>query len=200
MKTTVIMLAVIFYSINGQSQNKNVLSTTKTTTTTILDGGKAKKFVKKENVVETQKIELKDAKPNTLNVEMKESPVMVTTTTQITNPDGSTRTTAVDRSGYYLSENKKFTVNLDPQGYTLVSDSETKPYLLRKTSTNSYIYVNDGKVAVSYFDTDGNLIIETYNEKTDAVEYKKFDLMKKQFSTGTVQRLKNFKNFAVPVF
>lgn len=179
MKTTVIMLAVIFYSINGQSQNKNVLSTTKTTTTTILDGGKPKKFVKKEKVVETQKIELKNAKPNTLNVEMKESPVMVTTTTQITNPDGSTRTTSVDRSGYYLSENKKFTVNLDPQGYTLISDSETKPYLLRKTSTNSYIYVNDGKVAVSYFDTDGNLIIETYNEKTDAVEYKKFDLMKK---------------------
>ena len=179
MKTTVIMLAVIFYSLNGHSQNKNVLNTTKTTTTTILDGGKPKKFVKKEKVVETQKIELKDAKPNTLNIEMKETPVMVTTTTQITNPDGSTRTTSVDRSGYYLSDSKKFTVNLDPQGYTLMSDSETKPYLLRKTSTNSYIYVNDGKVAVSYFDTDGNLIIETYNEKTDAVEYKKFDLMKK---------------------
>lgn len=179
MKTTVILIATLLLSINGQSQNKNVLSTTKTTTTTIQDGGKAKKFVKKENVVETQKIELKDAKPNTLNIEMKESPVLVTTTTQITNPDGSTRTTAVDRSGYYLSDSKKFTVNLDAQGYTLISDETTKPYLLRKTSTNSYIYVNDGKVAVSYFDTDGNLIIETYNEKTDAVEYKKFDLMKK---------------------
>lgn len=179
MKTTVILIATLLLSINGQSQNKNVLNTTKTTTTTIQDGGKAKKFVKKENVVETQKIELKDAKPNTLNVEMKESPVLVTTTTQITNPDGSTRTTAVDRSGYYLSDSKKFTVNLDAQGYTLISDETTKPYLLRKTSTNSYIYVNDGKVAVSYFDTDGNLIIETYNEKTDAVEYKKFDLIKK---------------------
>ena len=179
MKTTVILIATLLLSINGQSQNKNVLSTTKTTTTTIQDGGKPKKFVKKENVVETQKIELKDAKPNTLNIEMKESPILVTTTTQITNPDGSTRTTAVDRSGYYLSDSKKFTVNLDAQGYTLISDETTKPYLLRKTSTNSYIYVNDGKVAVSYFDTDGNLIIETYNEKTDAVEYKKFDLMKK---------------------
>ena len=179
MKTTVIIIAALFLSISGQSQNKNVLNTTKTTTTTIQDGGKAKKFVKKENVVETQQIELKDAKPNTLNVEMKNSPVMVTTTTQITNPDGSTRTTSVDRSGYYSADNTKYKIDLDAQGYTLISDNLTKPYLLRKTSTNSYIYVNEGKVAVSYFDTEGNLIIETYNDKTDAVEYKKFELIKK---------------------
>lgn len=179
MKTTMILITALFLSINGQSQNKNVLNTTTTTTTTIQDGGKAKKFVKKENVVETQKIELKDAKPNTLNVEVKESPVMVTTTTQITNPDGSTRTTSVDRSGYYTSNNAKYKVALDAQGYTLSADNAAKPYLLRKTSTNSYMYVNEGKVAVSYFDIDGNLIIETYNEKTDTVEYTKFDLVKK---------------------
>lgn len=179
MKTTVIMIAALFISISGYSQNKNVLNTTTTTTTTIKDGGKAKKFVKKENVVETQQIELKDAKPNTLNIEMKDSPVLVTTTTQITNPDGSNRTTSVDRSGYYLSDNTKYKVDLDAQGYTLISDNVAKPYLLRKTSTNSYIYVNEGKVAVSYFDIDGNLIIETYNDKTDTVEYKKYDLVKK---------------------
>ena len=179
MKTTMILIATLLISINGQSQNKNVLNTTTTTTTTIKDGGKAKKFVKKENVVETQQIELKEAKPNTLNVEVKNSPVMVTTTTQITNPDGSTRSTFVDRSGYYVSNNSKYKVALDAQGYTLSTDSTSKPYLLRKTSTNSYIYVNEGKVAVSYFDIDGNLIIETYNDKTDTVETTKFDVVKK---------------------
>ena len=180
MKTTMILIATLLISLNGQSQNKNVLNTTTTTTTTIKDGGKAKKFVKKENVVETQQIELKDAKPNTLNVEVKNSPVMVTTTTQITNPDGSTRKTSVDRSGYYVSNSSKYKVALDAQGYTLsTDDSATKPYLLRKTSTNSYIYVNEGKMAVSYFDIDGNLIIETYNDKTDTVESTKFDVVKK---------------------
>ena len=179
MKPAIILVTALLISLHGNSQNKNVLNTTKTTTTTVLDGGVAKKFVKKENVVETQKIELKDAKPNTLNVEVKESPVLVTTTTQITNPDGSTRTTTVDRSGVYTFENTKYKVGLDAQGYTLASDAATKPFLLRKTSTNSYIYVSQGTVAVSYFDIDGNLIIESYNEKTDAVEYKKYDLMKK---------------------
>ena len=180
MKTSLIMIAALIFSLNGQSQNKNVLNTTKTTTTTVKDGaGKDKKYVKNENVIETQNIELKDKKPNTSNIEVKESPVLVTSTTNVTNPDGSTRTTAVDRSGYYIFDNKKYKINLDAQGYSFVSYGSSKPYLLRKTSTNSYIYVNEGRMAISYFDTDGNLIIETYNDKTDAVEANKYELVKK---------------------
>ncbi len=180
MKTSVILLAILFFSINSQSQNKNVLNTTKTTVTTVKDGmGKNKKYVKKVNVVETQNIELKEAKSNTKNIEMKDSPVLVTTTTKITNPDGSTRTTSVDRTGYYTFDNKKYKVDLDAQGYKFIVEGVSKPLLLRKTSTNSYIYVNEGKVSVSYFDTYGNLIVETYNDKTDAVEYKKYELVKK---------------------
>ena len=180
MKTSVILLAILSFSIHGQSQNKNVLSTTKTTVTTVKDGlGKNKKYVKKVNVVETQNIELKEAKSNTKNVEIKNSPVLVTTTTKITNPDGSTRTTSVDRTGYYTFENKKYKVDLDAQGYKFIPEGASKPYLLRRTSTNSYIYVNEGKDAVSYFDVGGNLIIESYNDKTDAVEFKKYVIIKK---------------------
>ena len=180
MKTTLIMIAALIISINGQSQNKNVLNTTKTTVTTVKDGiGKDKIYIKKENVVENQNIELQKEKPNTANIEMKDSPILVTTTTNITNPDGATRTTSIDRTGYYTLDNKKYKVNLDAQGYTFITEGLSKPYLLRKTSTNSYIYVNEAKVAISYFDTDGNLIIETYNEKTDAVDFKKYVLVKK---------------------
>ena len=110
---------------------------------------------------------------------MKDSPVIVTTTTKITNPDGSTRTTSIDRTGYYTFDNKKYKVDLDAQGYKFAAEGVSKPFLLRKTSTNSYIYINEGKVAVSYFDTSGNLIVETYNDKTDAVDFKKFELVKK---------------------
>ncbi len=178
MKTSAIIIAILFFSVSIQAQNKNVENTTKTTVTTVKVGDKVKKFVKKENVVKVQDIQLKDAKANTKNIEMKNSPVSVTSTTQITNPDGSTRTTSIDRSGYYMFNDTKYKVNLDPQGYTFNTEGLTKPYLLRKTSTNSFIYFNDGKVSVSYFDTDGNLIVETYNDQTDLVEYKKFILVK----------------------
>ncbi len=174
MKNLIIAMVLVF-TINGQSQNKNVLKTTETTTTTIKDSDGEKKVVKTENIQEVQKIELKDANPNSLNIEMKDSPVQVTKTTQITNPDGSTRTVDVDRSGYFMSDtNTKYKVSLDPQGYIISSDETKKPDLLRKTSTNTYIYRNKNTTAISYFDTDGNLIVETYNFKTDSVEQKKY--------------------------
>lgn len=179
MKAILIVIPALLLSLSGYSQNKNILNTTKTTTRTVKDGtGKDKVFVKKENVSEKQTIELKEASPNSKNIEMKDSPVAVTTTTQITNPDGSTRTTSIDRSGVYMSDNERYKVSLDAQGYRFSSSTSPKPFLLRKTSTNSYIYVNDGKVAMSYFDTEGNLVVETYNDKTDLVEYKKFTVVR----------------------
>ncbi|MBC7523133.1 MAG: hypothetical protein H7239_01640 [Flavobacterium sp.] len=170
-----IFATLLLISINGQSQNKNVLKTTETTTTTIKDSDGEKKLVKTQETQEVQKIELKEANPNSLNIEMKDSPVQVTKTTQITNADGSTRTVDVDRSGYFLGDNNtKYKVSLDSQGYIISSDETKKPDLLRKTSTNSYIYRNKNSTAISYFDVDGNLVVETYNFKTDSVEQKKY--------------------------
>ncbi len=101
MKTILFGISVIMCTLNSQAQNKNVQETTKSTVTTVKTSEGEKKFVKNENTTEVQNIELKDAKPNTLNIEMKDSPVSVVSTTQITNPDGSTRTVDVDRSSYY---------------------------------------------------------------------------------------------------
>ena len=102
---------------------------------------------------------------------------MVTTTTKITNPDGSTRTVDIDRSSYYESSGNKYKLDLDASGYVMTYGN-SKPALLRKTSTNSYIYRLKDKVAVGYFDTDGNLIIETYDEKLDKVSIQKFAVVK----------------------
>jgi len=47
--------------------------------------------------------------------------------------------------------------------------------LLRKTSNDSYIVTNKNKVSVGHFDDKGNLMIETYDPKTDSMikeEYK----------------------------
>jgi len=130
MKTILFGISVIMCTLNSQAQNKNVQETTKSTVTTVKTSEGEKKFVKNENTTEVQNIELKDAKPNTLNIEMKDSPVSVVSTTQITNPDGSTRTVDVDRSSYYTYNGTKYKLTLDASGYTMSSGNQ-KPALLR---------------------------------------------------------------------
>lgn len=177
MKTILFGISVIMCTLSSQAQNKNVQETTKSTVTTIKTSEGEKKFVKSENTTEVQNIELKDANPNTLNIEMKDSPVSVTSTTQITNPDGTTRTVDVDRSSYYTYNDRKYKLALDASGYTMSNGNE-KPALLRKTTTNSYIFRAKNKTAIGYFDTNGNLVLETYDDKSDKVSVETYKIMK----------------------
>ncbi len=177
MKTIKIMMTAILFTVGVQAQNKQVQETTQTTTTTVKNADGEKKYVKEDNVKEVQNIELKKESPNTLNIEKKDSPVIVTTTTKITNPDGSTRTVDIDRSAYYESKGRAYKVALDAEGYTMTFKN-SKPALLRKTSTNSYIYQVNDQIAIGYFDVDGNLIIEKYDTKLDKVTSEKFGVVK----------------------
>lgn len=176
-KTLFLGLVAFLFSISGQAQNKNIKETTKTTVTTVKNSDGEKKFIKTENVKELQKIELKEESPNTLNIDMKDSPVMVKSTTKITNPDGSTRTVDIDRSSYYLLNGNKYKVASDASGYTMSFGTE-KPALLRKTSTNSYVYRSKNKTAIGYFDINGDLILETYDDKSDKVLVEKYAIVK----------------------
>lgn len=178
MKTIILGMAAFLFSINSQAQNQNVKSEVITTVTTIKDSEGEKKLVKKQEVQEIQNIELKDANSDVLNKEIKDSPVQVTSSTQVINPDGTTRTVDMDRSAYYTSNNKKFKVVLDADGYKMISADTKKAALLRKTSTNSYIYRTKGKTAIGYFDTKGNLILETYDDKSDKVIVETFTTVK----------------------
>jgi len=177
MKTTIITMSILLFTIVGQTQNKNVKEETKTTVTTVKTSDGVKKYVKKENVKEVQNIELNDAKANTLNIDTKASPVSVTTVTKITNPDGSTRTVDVDRSSYYQSNGRKYKLTLDAYGYTMTNENE-KPYLLRRTTTNSYLFRSNDKTAISYFDTNGDLIVEIYDENLDKISVEKYTAVK----------------------
>jgi hypothetical protein len=170
-------LVAFLFSINGLAQNTNVKVETKTTTTTKTDSEGDHTTVKKETTKEVQNIELEKERPNTLNIPMKDSPVTVTTSTKITNPDGTTRTVNIDRSGYYVSNEKKYKLNLDAQGYTISNDN-SKPALLRFTSTNSYVYRSKNRTSVGYFDTNNDLILETYDDKSDKVTLEKFIIVK----------------------
>ncbi len=179
MKTILIGATTLLISLNMQAQNTNVKDETKTTTTTITDSKGDKKYVKKENTREVQEIELKKENPNSPNIETKPSPVEVVTTTKITNPDGTTRTVDIDRTSYYSFNGKKYKVDLDAKGYRIISDDSKKTALLRKTSTNSFIYRNGEKTSIGYFDINGNLVLETYDPKTDSVSYETYIVAKK---------------------
>jgi hypothetical protein len=177
MKTLILPAMTLLFSMNIVAQNTNTQTETKTTITTKRDSDGEHKTVKKEVTKEAQKVQLGQEKANTINIPTINSPVNVTTTTKITNPDGSTRTVDVDRSSYYESNGNKYKLALDASGYVL-SYGNTKPALLRKTSTNSYIFRSENKTAIGYFDTSGDLIVEIYDDKSDKVTIDKYRAIK----------------------
>lgn len=176
MKLVTLTAIAIFFSIQIEAQNTQ--TETKTKTTTVKDSEGTHKTVKTQVIKKEQKVVLGQESPNTINIPTVNSPVTVTTTTKITNPDGTTRTVDVDRSAYYESNGKIYKLDLDASGY-IISHGDMKPALLRKTSTNSYIYKSENKTAISYFDTEGNLVVEVYNDKLDIVDIEKFKVIKK---------------------
>ena len=178
MKSLFIATLFLFSTHSVLGQNKNVKDETKTTTTTVTDSKGEKTYVKKENTREVQNIELKEQEPKNINMDLKDSPVMVKNTTTITNPDGSTRTVDVDRSSYYTYNGKKYNVALDSKGYRILSEDLREEAFLRKTTTNSFIYHHKNNTAIAYFDIDGNLILEKYNSNSDTISFEKYIVAK----------------------
>lgn len=177
MKNLISIAFLLFVTFSLQAQNKNVIKETETKTTTVKNSEGEKKIVTTNETEEVQNIQLEEAKPNTLNIPMKESPVMVTKTTEL-SVDGKTKYVDVDHSAYYMNNGTKYQFKTDDYGYSIINNNSKKNSYLRKTSNNNYLFVNDGKVSSAYFDADGNLIIDTYNEKTDRITTEKFMVAK----------------------
>ena len=178
MKTIILGIAAFLFTVNIQAQNKNVKSEVKTTVTTVKNSDGQKKSVKTQEVKEIQKIELKDAESNVLNKERKETPVEVTAITSIT-ANGVTNIVDVDRSAYYDLNGEKYEVKLAESGYTIYQPNAEKAAVLRKTSNNNYIYSSKNKTSYGYFDANGNLVLESYDDKTDKITVETFVIIKK---------------------
>lgn len=175
MKTTFLGIAAFIFALSANAQNTNVTETSKTTVTTVKDSEGEKKVIKEQKTQEAQDIKFKETQGDPLNKEMANTPTQVTQVTQITNPDGSTRTVNVDRSAVYTSPaGQKYSLALDPLGYRVTSSELKKPAILRATSTNSYIYRSKDRTSVGYFDTNGDFVLESYDDKTDKVTIEKF--------------------------
>lgn len=168
MKIIVLGMAAFLFSVNIQAQNKNVKTEVKTNITTIKNSQGEKKLVETKEIQEVQNLELNDADSNVLNKDIKESPVEVTATTKIT-ADGVTKVIDVDRSAYYELDGKKYQISSDKKGYSVFMPDGKKSAILRKTSTNNYIYKAGNVTSFGHFNSDGHMVLETYDEKTDTI-------------------------------
>jgi hypothetical protein len=135
--------------------------------TTIKDSEGEKKVVTQQNTTEKQNIEFQNANTNELNKDMAASPVQVTSTVTVTGPDGKTRMVDVDRSAYYSVGGAKYQVKPDNTGYTMVDATGKRAGLLRQLGNNTYIYRANNSTSYASFDANGNLVIQTYDDKND---------------------------------
>ncbi|WP_293892673.1 hypothetical protein [Flavobacterium sp.] len=177
MKTAILGVFAFLFSLSIQSQNQNKKTETVTTTTTVKDHKGEHKVVKKEEIKQVQNIELNDVQPGTKNTEILSTPVNITETTKV-SIDGQETIVDVDHSAFYSSNGEKFQVAADKSGYKVTNYNNKGLSLLRRTSNNNYIYKNDGKFSVGYFDSNGNLVLETYDEKTDTITKEVYNLQK----------------------
>ena len=175
MKTIISGTLAFLFSLGLQAQNQDKKVETVTTTTTVKDNKGERKVVKKEQTQEVQNIELKDVPKGTLNTDIAPSPTQVTSTTTL-NVDGQERVVDVDRSAYYSYNGEKYQVLADKSGYTVNSPNNVS--LLRKTANNTYIYKNKEKFSIGHFDANGNLVLETYDDKSDKVTVEVYNLQK----------------------
>ena len=176
MKNIAIMIMLSLGLTATAQVNKNVTKETKTTTVTVDDGDEKKKVVKTEKTDATQNIELKDAKSKKLNKDVKPTPVQVNSTTTISG-DGIPAQ-QVERTSYYEMNGRKFRFVTDKTGYRIFTPDNTDYAVLRRTSNNNYIYRTGNRTSIAYFDANGNLVVETYDDKTDGVTVETYTVVK----------------------
>ncbi|NUY79348.1 hypothetical protein HUK80_00455 [Flavobacterium sp. MAH-1] len=166
MKTTIFTIAAAFFAFAVQAQQVQKESTT--TVTTVKDSDGEKKLVKTQTEQQVQKLEFQNPDSKALNKDLAPTPTQVTATTTVTAPDGTTRVVDVDRSAYYTWGGSKYQVKLDNVGYTLTNNGK-RSAVLRNVGPNNYIYSTNGKTSYASFDSNGNMVLSTYDPKTDKV-------------------------------
>lgn len=177
MKKLCAIASILLTTTIGVAQNQNVQKETLTTTTTIKDSKGEQKIVKTEEVKEIQKVAIGDEQPGTKNIPQVEAPVDVTKTTKVA-VNGDLKALDVKHSTHYKSNGVDYELQSDDLGYSIIIPNNKKRALLRRTSNDNYIYTNRNVISLAHFDKDGNLILETYDQKTDTVKTEKLELVK----------------------
>ncbi|MEZ4787450.1 MAG: hypothetical protein R2790_06130 [Flavobacterium haoranii] len=172
MKKFVITTVLSLMSFGFYAQNLNVKSETTTEVTTVKDSKGVKEVEKKVVTKEFQDVKVDDTKRHGKNgrnmPQVTTNPVEVVETTSV-SVDGDVKYVDVDRSAYYMNNGVKYELKRNEQGYTFHGGKGVNNGLMRKTSDNHYIFVNKGATSIAHFDAEGNLVIDTYDKKSDSI-------------------------------
>lgn len=164
-KIAVIIAIVMGFTLNAQN-NKNVSTETKTTTTTVNHGDEQKKVVKTEQVSTKQNLEFKDPNSKKLNKDLKSTPTQVTKTTTIS---GDGVPTQIGQISYYEHGGRRYTFISEKSGYRISSPDGKDNAVIVKTADGTYTYKTNTTISKSYFDTNGNFVVETHDPKNNTI-------------------------------
>lgn len=171
------LIAALAFSYSMSAQNTNVQKETKTTTVTVNNGKEKKKLVKTEELEATQDVELEDAESNKLNKNVKQTPVRVqSSTTVAVDPDFNRE---IGQISNYTMNGQDYVFVTDKMGYRISSSANKEYGVLRKTSDNRYIFKTKDKTSIGYFDANGNLVVESYDNDRDGVIKETYTIVKK---------------------
>lgn len=147
--------------------NKNVYNASTITTTTVNDGSDPKKLVRVDNTQATNQIQIKDANSNTLNKKTADTPVQVTSSTAVMADSGFNQ--RIGQIHNYDMDGKQYMFISDANGFYIRTPENKDMGKIRKASNNAYIMKGKNSTSIGHFDASNNFVVETYNDKTDAV-------------------------------
>lgn len=144
------------------------METTKTTTTTIDKNGEKQVVGKvKETTRKEQKIKTNQYGGETVNGYKVDTPIKVSKTIQI-DKDWDPFYDMKNKIVYYNLNGEPMTFNSTDSGFSIASSQNDSHGTARK-SASSHLYLTNiqGHSGVGYFDNNGNLIVEYYDDKID---------------------------------
>jgi len=158
--------------------NQNVTKESTTTTVTVNDGtGTPKKLVKTKNTEATSELELKDANSKKLNKEAYETAPQVTSSTSVVRDEGFNA--RIGQISNYQMGGADYTFVTDKGGYRITTADNKEYGKIRKTSNGQYIFRTSNATSVGYFTSQGDFVVETYDDKADGVTVQTFSKVRK---------------------
>lgn len=159
MKNLILAIACLSFSF-GFSQN-DTLNETKVTKRTITTSKGQHTDVKKENTSQSQKLRVENN--NRTNQKMR-------------------RSATIRKSTTFSTENDNYKIKPDRNGYVMMKMKNGREMMYGKIrkmpNRDFYILVLPDTKKFGYFDRDGNFMIEEYDEASDSVKLKKYQMQK----------------------
>ncbi len=150
---------------------------TETTTTTVnKNGKKVSENTVKVTTKKEQEIKTVQRKGNTPDGDKIDTPVKVTKTIEI-NSDSDPFYDVKDKVVYYSHNDEKITFSSDNNGF-LMSSPNHGPYGEARISASKHFYLMKikGQPGVGYFDSNGNFIVEYYDNSKDVMVMESYEV------------------------